>query len=164
MKKVLAALLFLAVGTMGTVQAQTISEDDLPFTFLSWHYNNYPGAENNHWIKLEKNGEELLFVDFQHEGRSLEVTYRTNGRRVKARIIYGDKQVPDLVNAFLMEQFEKYKVNEFMKTDIYDSNGSDVAYFFHSVWVKVKKENIMLYFDEEFNRIMNSDVQLLSAR
>lgn len=154
--------MFLAVFLTGTSQAQTVSEDDLPFSFLSWHYNNYPGAEGNQWTKIEKNGEELLFVDFQFEGKNLAVTYRTNGRRVKARIKYSENEVPQIVNAFLVEQFEKYKVTEFMKTDIYE--GPKIVDFFYSARVKVKKENHRLYFDKELNHVMNPEVQLLSAR
>lgn len=162
MKKNTIVFLFFALFLTGLTRAQTISEDDLPFTFLSWHYNNYPGAVENQWTKLEKNGEELLFVDFQHEGRNLAVTYKTNGRRVKARIKYNEKDVPDIVNAFLSEQFGKFKVNEFMKTDIYE--GPNVADFFYSARLKVKKENHVLYFDKELNHVMNPEVQLLSVR
>lgn len=161
MKKNISTFLFIAVFATATIQAQNISEDDLPFTFLSWHYNFYPGAEDNQWTKLEKNGEELLFVDFQHEGRNLAVTYKTNGRRVKARTKYSEKEVPDLVAGFLTEQFEKYKIDEFMKTDVYD--GATVSDFFYSARVKVKKENHVLYFDKELNHVLNPEIQLLSS-
>lgn len=161
MKKNFAVFLFLAVLTAGVSQAQTISEDDLPFSFLSWHYNFYPGSEENQWTRLEKNGEELLFVDFQFEGRNLAVTYKTNGRRVKARTKYAEKEVPNLVGAYLTEKFEKYKIEEFMKTDIYE--GPNVTDFFYSARVKTKKENHVLYFDKELNHVMNPEVQLLSS-
>ncbi|MDW3196025.1 MAG: hypothetical protein R8G66_26880 [Cytophagales bacterium] len=161
MKKNISAFLFLTVFATATIQAQTISEDDLPFTFLSWHYNFYPGAEENQWTKLEKNGEERLFVDFQFEGRNLAVTYKTNGRRVKARTKYSEKEVPDLVTGFLTEQFEKFKIDEFMKTDVYD--GPKVSDFFYSARVRVKKENHVLYFDKELNHVLNPEVQLLSS-
>lgn len=162
MKKILLPFLLLTIFLSESVQAQTIPEDDLPFSFLSWHYNFYPGSENNQWTKLEKNGEELLFVNFDFEGRTLGVTYKTNGRRVKARTKYSEKEVPQLVNAFLLEQFEKYKIDEFMKTDVYE--GPNVSDFFYSARVKVKKENHVLYFDKELNHIMNPEVQLLSTR
>ncbi len=162
MKKILPVFLLLTIFLNIESQAQTVLEDDLPFSFLTWHYSAYPGAENNQWTKLEKNGEELLFVDFLFEGKNLAVTYKTNGRRVKARIKYDEKDVPDIINGFLTEQFVKYKITEFMKTDIYE--GPNVSDFFYSARVKVKKENHVLYFDKELHHIMNPEIQLLSAR
>lgn len=161
MKKNITAFLFVAVAITAHVQAQAISEEELPFTFLSWHYNFYPGAEGNQWTKLEKNGEEFLFVDFQYEGRNMAVTYKTNGRRVKVRTKYTEKAVPDMVSHFLTDQFVKYKIDEFMKTDVYD--GPHVIEFFYSARVKVKKENHVLYFDKELNHVMNPEARLLSS-
>lgn len=162
MKKILPVFALLSIFIAASANAQSVLEDDLPFTFLSWHYNNYPESQENQWTRIEKNGEELLFVDFQFEGRNHAVTYRTNGRRVKARLKYDMKEVPEIVDAFLIEQFEKYKITEFMKTDVYE--GPLIADFFYSARVKVKKENHVLYFDKELNHIMNPEVQLLSAR
>ena len=161
MKKNITAFLLIAIFATATIQAQTISEDDLPFSFLSWHYNFYPGAEENQWTKLERNGEELLFVDFQHEGKNLAVTYKTNGRRVKVRTKYSEKEVPDLVGGYLLEQFGKYKIDEFKKTDVYD--GPKVSDFFYSARIRAKKESHVLYFDKELNHILNPEVQLLSS-
>ena len=162
MKKIFPAFIVFTLFLFGVSQSQTVSEDDLPFSFLSWHYTNYPGSENNQWTRLEKNGEELLFVDFSFEGKNHTVTYQNNGQRLKARLKYSEKEIPELVLGFLTEQFEKYKVAEFMKTEVYE--GPKVSDFYYSARVRVKKETHLLYFDKQLAHIMNPEVQLLSSR
>lgn len=161
MKKI-SLLLTFAIFLIGNmVSAQTISEDDLPFTFLSWHYTNYPGSESNQWTRIEKDSEEYLFVDFIYEGKNLSVTYKPTGMRVKARTKYTDKDSPEQLSGFLTQRFEKYKISSFMRIDLYD--GAKVSDSFYSVKVKVKKEGYVFYFDEHFNRITDPTARLLSS-
>lgn len=161
MKKISLICVSAILLFVNTTSGQNISEDDLPFKFLSWHYSNYPGAEENQWTRIEKESEEYLFVDFLFEGRNLTVTYKPSGMRIKARTKYTEKDLPSKLGDFLTERFEKYKIDEVMRTDLYE--GSRVSDSFYSAKVKVKKEGYIFYFDEAFNRITDPTARLLSS-
>ena len=161
MKKIQILVIIVFVFCAIKSNAQTLLEDDLPFTFLSWHYSNYPGATENQWTRIEKNSEEYLFVDFTFEGKNLTVTYTPNGQRIKARTKFNLKEIPGGVDNFLTGRFDKYKINEFMRIDLYE--GSKVSDLFYSTKVKVKKENYVYYFDQDFNRIKDPTATLLSS-
>ncbi len=163
MKSIKSIITLVCVLFVLPLSAQRISEDDLSFDFLKWHYAKYPGAEENVWTKIKKDGAELMYVEFAFEGTKRSVTYTLAGQRLKERIKYDGAKIPNSAKTFLSGKFqgEKYKVDEFQKLVLFE--GTKAVDSFYSMEIKVKKDLYVLYFDDNLSPIKSPTPQLLSS-
>lgn len=152
-----AILLLVVFGTA----AQSISEDDLSFDFLKWHYQKYPNATNNDWTKITKGGTDYIYVNFEFDGTKRAVTYLESGHRVKERIKYDKEAIPTSTLTELEQRFEKFKIEEFQQLNLYA--GVKLQDSFYTMNVKVKKDTYILYFDENLGEIESPSPQLMSS-
>ena len=156
-------LLVFCFTVFGFASGQKISEDDLSFDFLKWHYMNYPGVENNQWTQLSKDGNTFYYVEFLFEEQMYAVTYDNDGNRLRERVKFKSKNIPTSASKFLSSKFngEKFKVEEFEQLNLY--KGAKEIDSFYSMEVRVKKDAYVLYFDERMDYIQTPSTQLLSS-
>ncbi|MEO9473947.1 MAG: hypothetical protein ABJG41_00365 [Cyclobacteriaceae bacterium] len=141
-------------GVFATAQTRAISEDDLEFNFLKWHYAEYPKTTVS-WESLRIGGEEFFRGTFDFEGYEMRVLYKTDGRMLQeeADLL---KNVPVSLLHYLDDFYLKYKVMSF--TRITDFQSDDISF---KMEIKSKENGIeILEFDKNLIPI---DSELVSG-
>lgn len=130
---------FLFCGYL-PAQQKVISEDDVSFEVLKWHFHYYPKSESLQWVEL---GEGLLKSRVNFEGKIVSTIYNTSGRRLMEEVDLTN-DVPVTITYYLDDRYEKYKVQSFVK--LTDFAQERVAY---RMSVKSKERGVEnLEFDE----------------
>ncbi|MEP0368846.1 MAG: hypothetical protein ABJN36_20545 [Cyclobacteriaceae bacterium] len=141
-------------GVFATAQTQAISEDDLEFNFLKWHYAKYPKTTVS-WESLGIGGEEFLRGTFDFEGFEMKVLYKTDGRVIQEEADLS-KNVPVSLLHYLDDFYLKYKVLSF--TRITDMQSDDISF---KMEIKSKENGIeILEFDKN---LIPVDSELVSG-
>ena len=146
--------ILLITGVFATAQTRAISEEDLEFNFLKWHYAEYPKTVVS-WESLSIGGEEFFRGTFDFEGRETIVLYKTDGRIIQEEADL-TKNVPVSLLHYLDDFYLKYKVLSF--TRITDYQSDDTSF---KMEIKSKENGIeILEFDKNLIPI---DSELVSG-
>ncbi|RED92813.1 hypothetical protein [Marinoscillum furvescens] len=108
---IISGFSFLLFSSVVYAQHTTISEDDVSFEILKWHFHYYPKSESLQWVEL---GEGLLKAQVAFEGNVVSIIYNVSGKRLMEEVDLTDN-IPVTVSYYLDERYEKYKVQSFIK-------------------------------------------------
>lgn len=132
-------------------QEISVSEDEISFEILKWHYSNYPKNEANVWKVLKVDGTDFYRVNFKFEDRNYQAEYNENGD-LTHEVIDMEDEVPVSITSEL-EVYEKYKIDTFQK--ISNMKEARVVY---KLEVKVKSEGRKVHwYDENYIEMPNTD-------
>lgn len=162
-----AGFLLLAVVALAStsLNAQSISENDVPFTIQKWYFSKYPGAHEVEWMKTKsQSGEQLYQADFEYEDQQVIAVYNEKGKQVYENLEYkkGDSPLPIVDHA--TSNYEKFKIVGVHKhTNFYygAQNNSSTNY---ELIVKVDKQLTTVWFNEDLNRQDQFDVSNLAIK
>lgn len=148
--KLVIAVFFFGVASLS--EAQVITEDEVDFQILKWHFHYYPNSETVKWQKM---GDHALQVSFGFEEKIFNTVYLTDGTRMSEEVDL-TKEVPVSVQYYLDEKYGKYKVQEFKKVTSFKD---DQIYYAMSLRTKDQGEE-SLSFDEH---LIPVDFALISS-
>lgn len=144
---IFACLLFTGLNA----QERKVSEEEISFDILKWHYSSYPKCTGSQWAILEVEGQNFYRVSFNFQGQDYQAEYDQNGMVVR-EIINMDDKIPVSI-AHRLETYEKYKVNSFIKVS--DMRAQKIIY---KLDIKVKSEGQkVLWYDENLIEVPNTD-------
>ncbi|VXD19841.1 hypothetical protein [Marinoscillum sp. 108] len=153
--KLIIAVFFLVAISSTDTRAQLVSESDISFDILKWHFHHYPKSETKQWLD---SGEDTYTVSFVFESMDVSVVYDSRGKRIEERVDVSNSMPVSLVY-HLDDQYEKYKVMRFEKVTKFKQDNS-VGY---EMKIRSKeKGDEQLYFDQnmvpiDFNLISKAD-------
>lgn len=77
-------IVFSAVLMLASCSNQSnLASSDVPPSVMSAFQAKYPNATNTEWDTDKRNGNLVFEVDFEHEGKKLEATFKPDGTFVK---------------------------------------------------------------------------------
>ena len=148
-KLVIGAFLF---GVASFSNAQVLTEDDIGFEILKWHFHHYPQSERKQWNKV---GEHALQAEFTFNNKDYKTTYLSDGVRLSEEMDM-TKEVPVSITYYLDEKYDKYKVQSFRKITVFQD---EQVYYAMSIKSKDKGDET-LSFDEH---LIPVDFALISS-
>lgn len=148
-KLVMSALLF---GTALFCNGQVLTEDDIGFEMLKWHFHHYPHSVSKQWQKI---GEHAMQAEFTFNEKDYKTIYLLDGTRLSEEVDM-TKDLPLSIEYYLDEKFGKYKVQSFKKVTVFKDEK-----LYYSMSLKTKdKEDETLSFDEH---LIPVDFALISS-
>lgn len=141
----ITALSFFSHTTFS--QDRAITEDDIGFEILKWHYHFYPNNSNSTWRIVGRGNDELYRADFEFEEQEITAFYNSEGEIVSEEIDLRDKVPVSLIH-YLDDLYPKYKITSFLK--ITTVTGNMEKTIVHELGVKDKEHgNFILRFDKD---------------
>ncbi len=148
-KLVMAFFLF---GVATFCNAQVLTEDDIGFEILKWHFHHYPQSISKQWQKL---GDQAIQAEFTFNNKDYKTIYLLDGIRLSEEVDM-TREVPVSIEYYLDEKYDKYKVQYFKKISVFKD---EQIYYSMSVKTKDKGEET-LSFDEH---LIPVDFALISS-
>lgn len=136
----IAFVAILIFGVESVFSQSPLTEDQVDFNVLKWHFHHYPKSITQQWSDL---GEGVLKADFTFNDQTVSTTYTSSGKRVEEQIDIS-KDVPVSVTFYLNERYDKYKVLQFVRVTNFATK--EIR---HSLQLRTKNQgDIFLRFDE----------------
>lgn len=132
-------------------QEQRVPEEVISFDVLKWHYAKYPNSQNNEWVAMVREGEQLFRVKFNFQNQDYHVEYDDRGV-IRKEVLNLEDNLPVSIEREL-DEYEKYKVYGFLK--INDKESERVVY---RLDIKTKLDgHKTIWYDEDLIRMPNTD-------
>lgn len=108
----IAFVAILLFSAQVSFSQSAITEDQVDFNILKWHFHHYPKSTTQQWYDM---GEGVLKAEFTFNDLPVSTTYNSAGKRIDEQMDI-TKEVPVSVSFYLDERYEKYKVQQFVKS------------------------------------------------
>ncbi len=116
-------------------QQQNVSESEIDFSVIKWHYHEYPKSSNVVWnIFVSPEKETVYRASFEFKGREMTACYDESGELL-TEYEHLDDELPISIQYYLEGEYRKYKVISFVKQT--DFSTQDIWY---TLQVKTKDQ------------------------
>jgi len=159
-KSLLGTLLLITIHYSYS-QKTFITENQLEYDVLHWHYDRYNNAENDEWYKLEKDGKTTFEVSFTYNEGSYVAEYDEKGAILRENKVSNIKDIPSQIISTLDYRLVKYKLEEYAVDSFFENK--QIVSQTHRVKSRSKTGGeIILWFDKEFNVIPQKKIKELA--
>lgn len=159
MKKITCTFIGIVFSLSSFSQLTYITEQQVSYDILHWHYDRYNNSETSEWYKYSIDGDEYYGVKFSHEGTPYQSIYNSEGMIISEKRIMDEKELPDEITDVLDYRLVKYKVKEFVIETEFENRQEKNKHYKVDARTKTGGQ-VILWFDSQMNVVPERNNQL----